>query len=445
MASRPRSVAPALDAGVLHSPPATHLLDLLGLGIGIAGAFLAHPRDFSLRVIFRTWARRMMGRYGSENLILNLGVKKLLLVGGRDLSRQILESPPTSQQYVTGSPKRDSMAFLAPHALTISDGQEWGRLRPLNERVLESGRPHEFRQAFLSQVDAAFTASPETIEDIRAAMGRTMLGIVFGAGLAPQTLADDVQALFQLVQQPVKRLLLGPWARRRRARFYEALRRAWRESASSPQPSLVTLMHREAQGFGEEQVLEQIPHWMFTFTGSGTDLLVRTLTLLTSEPAALEAARREIGAAGPLDRADTVDRLPYLEASLRESARLYPPVTRTFHRAAASVVAGQLRLPPGLEILHSFPLIGGPESVSADSRRFRPERWLSPDTAASAADFDPFLHGARHCPGRELIMFVCKSALAILIGRYHLVVTAPPAGEALPPAFPTHGIRFRRS
>lgn len=444
MASPPRAVAPALDPKVPHSPPATHLVDLVGLGIGIAGAFVAHPREFSLRVVFRAWARRMRGRYGSENLILNLGVKKLLLVGGSDLSRQILESPPTSQQYATGSLKRNSMAFLAPHALTISDGQQWGRLRPLNERVLESGRPHEFRQAFLTQVHSAFTTSPETIEDIRAAMGRTMLGVVFGTG-APQSLADDVQALFQLVQQPVKRLLLGPWARRRRARFYETLRRVWRESVSSPKPSLIALLHREAQGFGEEEVLEQIPHWMFTFTGSGTDLLVRTLTLLTSHPAALTAARGEIGAAGPLDQADTVDRLPYLEASLRESARLYPPVTRTFHRAAGGVAPGELRLPAGLEILHSFPLIGGAESLSADAQRFRPERWLSPDTAAGAAEFDPFLHGARHCPGRELIMFVCKSALAILIGRYQLVVTTPLPGEALPPAFPTHGIRFRKS
>jgi cytochrome P450 len=268
------------------------------------------------------------------------------------------------------------------------------------------------------------------------------MGIVFGAGVAPQSLADDVQALFQLVQQPLKRLLLGPWAQRRRARFYETLRRAWRESASSPSPSLIALLHREAHGLGEQEVLEQIPHWMFTFTGSGTDLLVRTLALLTSHPAALEAARREIAAAGPLDRADTIDRLLYLEASLRESARLYPPVTRTFHRTATGVVAGQLRLPAGLEILHSFPLLGDAESLSADSRRFRPERWMSPDTAASAAEFDPFLHGARHCPGRELIMFVCQAALAILIGRHQLVVTTPLSGETLPPAFPNHGIRF---
>src|SRR4051812_7874433 len=35
----------------------------------------------------------------------------------------------------------------------------------------------------------------------------------------------------------------------------------------------------------EQQLLEQIPHWMFTFTGSGTDLLVRTVALVTSHPA----------------------------------------------------------------------------------------------------------------------------------------------------------------
>jgi cytochrome P450 len=427
-----------------HAPPATGLGDLARLAGAIAGNFARSPRSFSARVAFREWARRMMARHGSENLVLNLGVKKLLLVGGRDLSRQLLQPPPLTRGIAAGKLKCDAMAFLAPHALTISHDAEWTRLRAFTERVLQPGRPHEFRQAFHAEVHHAFAAPPATVEEIRRAMGRAMLGIVFGHGVAGERLDRDVQALFDVVQQPAKRLLLGRWERRRRDRFYDELRRLWEETAALRGPSLLTLAHREADAIPEAELVEQIPHWMFTFTGSGTDLLVRTLALVTSDDGVADRARREIDAAGPPDRAETIDALTYLEACVMESARLYPPVTRTFHRVQAGAVVGDVRIPAGMEILHSFPLLGRAEASEADAERFRPERWL-PSPASAAADFDPFLSGSRHCPGRELIVFVCKSALALLLVRHRLVVSAPLRGDALPPAFPERGIRFTQS
>jgi len=185
---------------------------------------------------------------------------------------------------------------------------------------------------------------------------------------------------------------------------------------------------------------------MFTFIGSGTDLLVRTLTLVTSDTGALTAARREISAAGSLDHADSIAGLAFVEACLLEAARIYPAVTRTTPRAEAGAVAGTVRIPPGMELLHSFPLLGRSDQSIDEPMRFKPERWLSPDNAAAMTrDFDPFLFGARHCPGRELILFVCKTALATLIGPHRLVVEIPLPVDALPPAFPARAIRFRQS
>ena len=407
-------------------------------------AFVKSPRGFSARPVFRDWARRLITRYGSDNLVLNFGITKLILVGGRDLSQRILEPPPRTDGFATGKLKRKAMAVLAPHALTVSDDAQWVLLRPFNEGVLCAGRPHDLRQTFVARTRQAFSALPATVDDIRAAMGRAMLGIVFG-DRAPDGLVGDVEALFDLVQHPAKRILLGSFARPRRARFYDTLRQVWRESAGSQEPCLLGSAHREAGGIEEALVLEQIPHWMFTFIGSGTDLLVRTLTLLTSDADALTAARREISAADSLDHADSIAGLAFVEACLLEAARIYPPVTRTTHRAEAGAVAGTVRIPPGMELLHSFPLLGRSQQSIAEPMRFRPERWLSADDAATMTrDFDPFLFGTRHCPGRELILFVCKTALATLIGPHRLVVEVPLPADALPPAFPAAAIRFRQ-
>jgi len=427
------------------APPSTGLLDLLGLLVRMLAALMKSPRAFSARIVFRDWARGVMTRYGSENLVLNLGVTRLILVGGQDLSRRILEPPPRTDGFAVGKLKRKAMAVLAPHALTISDDAQWALLRPFNEAVLCAGHPHELRQAFVAQTRRAFSTPPATMESIRAAMRRAMLGIVFGDGV-PARLVGEVEALFDLVQRPAKRILLGPLSRRRRARFYDTLRRGWRDSAGSQQPSLLGLAHGKAGDIDQELLLEQIPHWMFTFTGSGTDLLVRALTLVSSDPGALATARREIAAAGSLDAADSIAGLRFVEACLLEAARMYPPVTRTTHQAPAGAVAGTVRISPGMELLHSFPLLGRSDQSIAEPMRFRPERWLSAESAAAMArDFDPFLFGARHCPGRELILFVCQTALATLIGPHRLVVEVPLPADALPPAFPTGAVRFRQS
>jgi cytochrome P450 len=383
-----------------------------------------------------------MTRHHSDNLVLNLGISKMLLVGGRDLSRRILEPPPSTTGYSTGKLKRKGMAALAPHALTVSDDEQWVRLRAFNEAVLQAGQRHDLRSVFLAHVRRAFAMPPATIDDIRAAMRRAMLPIVFGPG-APAQLATDVQALFELVQNPVKRMVLAPWGARRRARLYGTLRRVWRDTAASSPPSLLGLAHQAAGELPEAVLLEQIPHWMFTFTGSGTDLLVRALALVTSHPAVLETARREIAAAGPLDQAEAIDSLTFLGSCLMEAARLYPPVTRTFHCAKSGAVAGTVRVPAGTEILHSFPLLGDPALSSPEARTFTPERWISGAAASPTAEFDPFLAGARHCPGRELILFVCTSALAVLLGTQRLIADPPLAPAALPLQFPRRGIRFR--
>ena len=74
---------------------------------------------------------------------------------------------------------------------------------------------------------------------------------------------------------------------------------------------------------------------------------------------------------------------------------------------------------------------------------FLPERWSSGAAPSPIGEFDPFLAGARHCPGRELILFVCTSALAVLLGTQRLMADPPLAPAALPLEFPRRGIRFR--
>jgi cytochrome P450 len=274
-----------------------------------------------------------------------------------------------------------------------------------------------------------------------------MLGVVFGEGQAPARLADDIQVLFGYVTNPVRRILLGWRQRSRRKRFYESLAELWRSRQDPGSPGLMTAARRIAPegNHSQEELLNQIPHWMFTFPGSGTDLLYRTLAMVCSRPEVRNRATGEIAGAGPIERAENISRLIYLEACLLETCRLFPPVTRTSHTAPRGGSFAGKSLPAEVEIIHYFPVIHRDTGADPSADDFRPERWLDPDRKAELVYPNLFLSGPRACPGRDLIMFVCQAALAIMLTRHRLTVASPAlAVDPLPFSFSEVKLGFER-
>jgi cytochrome P450 len=416
--------------------PETGLADLLRLGLTMAGGVVRHPRTFTVRELLRQWTRETAERCGNLDFVVRIGPKRLVFVGSSALSTAVLDEAPRDAGVSAGDAKRGGMSFLAPQALTIAHDDQWTRLRAFNEDVLEPGRRHDDEAAILDAVRRGFDAPIADEDDIRAAMGRTMIAVVFGAATPPAAMVKDVDVLFGYVQSPLKRLLLGPLGRRRLARFRAEIARAY---GAAHAPSLAARASRSAGDVSLAEQLDQVPHWMFTFVRSGTALLARSLALVCAHPKARERVRAELASNGPANDPAGVHRLTFVEACVREAAYLYPTVTRTFHRARDGASLGGAAIPAGVDIAHSFPPIGlGEPRV----RRFDPARWLAP--GGGPTDFDPFLTGPRRCPGRDLITFVCTAALATMLERQNLVLVGMPlVPGALPAEFPRRGIRFR--
>jgi cytochrome P450 len=426
--------------------PTTGVTDLLRLAGGFARAALRGPCSLDASLVFSNWINDAKARHSSDNLIVNLWFTQLLLVTGHDLSNHIMKQPPSAQSYQEGPTKVRGMSFLAPQALTICHDQQWYRLRPYNEKVLSTQENPERQQAFLDQVRQAFAGPVSTIDDIRRCMSQTMLGIVFGRAVAPEHLAEDVQVLFGYVQNPARRIALGRKERGRLERFYGSLQQLWGQQGVSGQPSLLAAARRLAQegSYSIEELLQQIPHWMFTFTGSGTDLLFRTLAIVASRPVVREKALKEIAEKGPPDQAATIEQLDYLEACLLETCRLFPPVTRTFHVAPKGDVFDDTHIPAGVEIWHYFPVNHRDTTKDPNADRFQPERWLDPASNAPSAYPNLFLSGARACPGKDLILFICKAAIATLLQQQQVRVdSALLSSDPLPFSFPEQEFRFK--
>jgi cytochrome P450 len=405
------------------------LLDLARL-LGQLGVGRLRP-GFDAQAAGCQWARALTADEGATDLRIGVAGKSVDLIASLARSDDILARPPDGP-YTAGTLKTGGMSFLAPHALTIQNGEAWHRLRRVNEAVLGTGGPHAYAQSFLDHVRAAFDGPVANIADIRRRMGRAMTGIVLGTGTA-ESVADDVAVLFGVVQSPLKRKLFGNRYRSRRARLYEAIARSL-DGAGGDEQTLVSLARREGDEIERDVLMEQVPHWMFTFTGSGADLLARTLALITSRPAVRQRAIEEIAAAGAPHVAESVERLAYVNACLLEAGRLFTPVTRTFHRATGN---GQS------DIVHYLPLLQRDDALGSTVHHFVPERWLAGALDAPASASNLFLRGPRACPGSDLILFVCRAALARLVAE--LRVTGGGARlshDPLPLSFPEREARF---
>lgn len=423
--------------------PDTTALDLCRLGLRAAGEALRRPRAFDMGLVLHDWLRQMTVRHRSPNVRLKLPVAEMLLVTDRELSRHVLAAAPRHDGYGAGTMKREGMSYLAPRALTIAEDEHWARLRPFNERVLCAGHPHELQKVFLAHVRRAFAKPVHSAEDLRARMGRAMLAIVFGEGVAPAELADETRAIFALVQNPVKRKLAGDRGRRRVAALYDTLRRLWRDGEGVSDSSLLGMARKARDGEDVETLLEQVPHWMFTFTGSGADLLIRGLALVGSRPEVLRRVRDELSAGAKLEDPVSIEGLRYLEACLLEGARLYPPVRFTMHRAGAADTRNGTHIAPGTELLQVFSLTQRDRGTDPTAEDFRPERWLGPGAQAEAMYPNLFLSGARRCPGRDLILFVCKGAAAQVLQAGLVIGTDRLAVDPVPFSFPEKRLGFR--
>ncbi|XP_049866217.1 cytochrome P450 4C1-like [Pectinophora gossypiella] len=118
---------------------------------------------------------------------------------------------------------------------------------------------------------------------------------------------------------------------------------------------------------------------------------------------------------------EDLSRLKYLDAVIRESLRLYPPVPMIVRHCEHDMM-----LPSGVELVKGCVLLvsiwalhRNPAYWGADAEQFRPERFLTP--LMHPAQFMPFSYGPRNCLGYQYAMMSMKTAMATLLRRYRVL------------------------
>jgi cytochrome P450 len=149
-------------------------------------------------------------------------------------------------------------------------------------------------------------------------------------------------------------------------------------------------------------------------------VLTWSLFLLAQHPQAARAVADEVAAAtgGAAPTLSRVRGLRLLDAVVKESLRLLPPVPFQVRISAAPARLGDSEVPPGTHVIISPFLTNRDERVFAEPDRFLPERWGH--TNPSAFEYLSFSGGPRACPGFAFGTSVVKVALAAILARFRV-------------------------
>ncbi|KAG6623524.1 Cytochrome P450 86A2 [Phytophthora cinnamomi] len=126
-----------------------------------------------------------------------------------------------------------------------------------------------------------------------------------------------------------------------------------------------------------------------------------------------------------------VSQLVYLEAALKETLRLHPPVPMVPKYVVEDVTLsdGTFVKAGSLIVLATYVMARLQEVWGPDAEEFKPERWIDPTTgkliAVSAYKFASFNAGPRACLGMNLAMLEMKLVVAGLLSKFHVEVLNP--------------------
>lgn len=173
----------------------------------------------------------------------------------------------------------------------------------------------------------------------------------------------------------------------------------------------------------------------FLLFSAGFDTASSALTwwigLMATRPEVVDRLRCEIGSAhASASPMESIARLPYLNATIKEAMRLYPPSTALFTRVALrDVVIDATPVAKGsLVVVPIWHLHHDPRSFAAPNA-FRPERFMPGAAPIPRSAYLPFGAGPHFCLGQHFATVEMALIAAHLVENFDLCLEE---GAALP-------------
>lgn len=406
----------------------------LGLPVlGSLGSMIARPLDF---------LTSMTLDYGPISHA-RLAKNHVYVLGDPGLIEEFLVA---QQKSAIKDPITHSLEPLIGQGLITSEGELWKRQRKLAAQPFAPKRLVSYEKPMVEAAERAFAGyrHGET-RDFHAAMmtltleivSQTMLGV--STGEQSERISAALEHSLDYFEERLYswgRLLPPSFPTPKQRRFVRAKReldqivrsiieRCRREDGSADHllARLVRARTDDQQGMSDQLLLDEAVTMMLA--GHETTALALTFAvyLLSSNPAVAARLQAEVDELLG-DRAVTaqdLEHLPYLDAVVRETLRIYPPAYAFARELVSPIELGGYSLPVGSHVIISPYGVHRNPALFSEPEQFRPERWLS-NQALPRFAYLPFGGGHRVCIGNHFAQLEAGLLLATMVQRLELSV-----------------------
>lgn len=424
---------------------------------------------------FIEYADELRLKYGPI-FTLRMGARTMIILSDAKLVHEALIEKGVV--FATRPSENPTRTIFSCNKFTVNAslyGPVWRSLRRnMVQNMLSSTRLKEFRSVrenamdtLIERIKAEAKANDgvvSVLKTARFAVFCILLAMCFGIEMDEETVEkmDQMMKAVLIVLDP--RIddylpILSPFFSKQRKRalevrkeqidyivpFIERRRRALENPGSDPQATtfsyLDTLFDLKVEGRKSAPSHAELVSLCSEFLNGGTDTTATAIewgiAQLIDNPEVQEKLYREVKASvgdRKVDEKD-VDKMPYLQAVVKELLRKHPPTYFSLtHAVTEPTTLAGYDIPTGVNVELYLPAISEDPKLWSDPKKFNPDRFVSGGeeadiTGVTGIKMMPFGVGRRICPGLGMATVHVHLMLARMVQEFEW--SAYPAGENL--------------
>ena len=394
-----------------------------------------------LQWVFRPipFMRRCAEVYGDIFTVRMLGRTPIVFLTDPAAIRQVFTGDPECLQ--AGQANSRILRWLVgPNSLLVLDGARHRRERKLLTPPFHGERMRLYGDMMCEITDRSVDAWPvESPFPIHPRVQEITLDIILRAvfGVNEEAQHSRLRALMmKYLQVMVGRnplMSIVAWKRLIRLQrdidrlLYDRImhcRREAHEGRSDIMAMLVAARDEDGRPMSDEEIRDELVTMLLAGHETTATSLAWVIHRLLQNPDVLATARAEAasligdGKDSPRPTAEQIAQLDYLDAIIRETARLDPVIPITTRFLEKDVHIGGYELPAGSIAAPCIYLTHRRPGLWPDAEEFKPERFVG--SRVDPYTFFPFGGGVRYCIGAAFATYEMKIVLARVLSRIKL-------------------------
>lgn len=368
--------------------------------------------------------------------------KTIHIVADNNCAKQILyfSAGPKKNIFKVGEVKNNLFHSFMHLNVGKSYGSEWLGSRKVNNLALDYNKLHKYSQIYNNQIKDFINEKrkknelPKKHPEFFNQAKRIVTKIVFGDNVAmPEEIFHMYNKANSITNIMNKNYTIP-------SKIIDSVRSYFKKNINNPKPNSLVGLAVQYKGhfhcpyleksskkrYQENEIINQIPHWIFPLMTDLFKITPRTLMFICNHPEVKKKLKEELEKID-INDSKAIYKAKLLRACILETLRLNTTTNTILRRLSKDYsfdLAEKYKYKKDDQFLIlTNPVNREPEKYN-EPNKFKPERWIKEPDLEKSFYAVMFGQGPQDCPGKEIGIFVTASYIAHYLKAFNYNIKA---------------------